>query len=104
MFHMTNDSDKFRTAEELERLGAYRVTGQRWEKGDQRWLPLYEGKMVSIYNHRYAAVRSNPNNISEQGVAVHSTLHPYPAGAGCATAAGGRRTRSAPPGMVPVLS
>jgi hypothetical protein len=44
MFHMTNDSDKFRTAEELERLGAYRVTGQRWEKGDQRWLPLYEGK------------------------------------------------------------
>ena len=30
--------------------------------------------------------------------------HPYPAGAGCATAAGGRRTRSAPPGMVPVLS
>ncbi len=46
MFDMTNDSDKFRTAAELERLGAYRVAGQRWEKGDERWLPLYEGKMV----------------------------------------------------------
>ena len=31
-------------------------------------------------------------------------LHPYPASAGCATAAGSRRTRLAPPGRVPVLS
>jgi hypothetical protein len=29
---------------------------------------------------------------------------PYPAGAGCATAAGSRRTRLAPPGRVPVFS
>jgi hypothetical protein len=74
MFDMTNDSDKFRTAAELEALGAYRVAGQRWEKGNERWLPLYEGKMVFIYNHRYASVRSNPKNISGQGVAVHSTV------------------------------
>jgi hypothetical protein len=31
-------------------------------------------------------------------------LSPYPASAGCATAAGSRRTRLAPPGRVPVLS
>ena len=31
-------------------------------------------------------------------------LYPYRARAGCATAAGGRRTRLAPPGRVPVLS
>jgi hypothetical protein len=37
-------------------------------------LPLYEGKLISIYNHRYAAVRVNPNNISGQGVAVHSSV------------------------------
>jgi hypothetical protein len=74
MFHMTSKSEKFCTGEELESLGAYRVAGQRWEKGNQRWLPLYEGKMISIYNHRHAGVRSNPNNISGQGVAVHSTM------------------------------
>ena len=32
-------------------------------------MPLYEGKMVQIYNHRYASVRVNPNNISGQGIA-----------------------------------
>lgn len=74
MFDMTNDSDKFRTAVELESLGAYRVARQCWERGNQRWLPLYEGKMVSTYNHRYAGVLTNPNNISGQGVAAHSTL------------------------------
>ena len=31
-------------------------------------MPLYEGKMVQIYNHRYASVRVNPKNISGQGV------------------------------------
>ena len=42
MFDMTNDLGEFRTASELESLGAYRVAGQHWEKGGQRWLPLYE--------------------------------------------------------------
>ncbi|MGH7115962.1 MAG: Eco57I restriction-modification methylase domain-containing protein, partial [Stellaceae bacterium] len=37
MFHMTNDSGKFRTAAELERIGAYRVAGQRWSPFSQRW-------------------------------------------------------------------
>jgi hypothetical protein len=64
MFHMTNDSDKFRTAAELERLGAYRVAGQRWEMGDQRWLPLYEGKMVQAYDHRAASVVVNARNLN----------------------------------------
>src|SRR6266705_567435 len=35
---------------------------------------------------------------------VHKGLYPYPASAGSATAAGGRRTRLAPPGMVPAVS
>jgi len=33
--------------------------------------------MVSLYHHAYAAVPSNPNNISGQGIAVHSTLDHY---------------------------
>jgi hypothetical protein len=64
MFHMTNDSDKFCTAEELARVGAYRVAGQHWERGDECWLPLYEGKMVQLYDHRAATVLVNANNLN----------------------------------------
>jgi hypothetical protein len=64
MFDMTNDSDKFRTAAELEKLGAYRVAGQRWEKGNKRWLPLYEGKMVQAYDHRAASVVVHTQNLN----------------------------------------
>ena len=51
MFHMTNDSGLFRTASELEALGA-QLEGNVWRKGDEAWLPLYEGKMIHQYNHR----------------------------------------------------
>jgi hypothetical protein len=63
MFHMANDSDKFRTASELERLGAYRVAGQRWEKGEQRWVPLMVGRSIHLFDHRAASVIDNPNNL-----------------------------------------
>ncbi len=35
---------------------------------------------------------------------LHKNLYPYPAEAGCATSAGRRRMRSAPPGMTPAVS
>ena len=63
MFHMTNDSAKFRTASELERLGAYRVAGQRWERGEERWLPLMVGRSIHLFDHRAAAVVENPDNL-----------------------------------------
>ena len=69
MFHMTNDSGFFRTRVELEeREGAYPVGGNRFGSRSGEWVPLYEGKMIQIYNHRYANVRINPRNISGQGV------------------------------------
>ncbi len=69
MFHMTNDSGLFRTREELEeKEGAYPVGGNRFASPSGDWMPLYEGKMVHIYNHRYASIRVNPKNISGQGV------------------------------------
>ena len=69
MFHMTNDSGLFRTRAELEeREGAYPIGGNRFGSPSGDWVPLYEGKMVQIYNHRYASVRVNPKNISGQGV------------------------------------
>jgi SAM-dependent methyltransferase len=52
MFHMTNDSDLFRTAEELAGDQATLV-GNAWVKGSQRWLPLYEAKMLHHFDHRF---------------------------------------------------
>ncbi len=74
MFHMTNSSALFRTRQELEeRESAYPIGDRRWRSATGLWEPLFEGKMVSIYNHRYASVGVNPNNLSGQGVAIHST-------------------------------
>jgi hypothetical protein len=63
MFHMTNDSDKFLTAAELEKSGAYKVQGGTYEKGAEKYLPLYEGKMVQAYDHRAASIVVNPENV-----------------------------------------
>ena len=64
MFHMTNDSHLFRTAEQLETAGFYRVEGNRWKKGEGLYLPLYEGKMVQAFDHRAASVVVNPQNLN----------------------------------------
>ncbi len=53
MFDMTNDSGLFRTREELEEgEGAWPIGGNRFGSPSGEWVPLYEGKMVQIYNHR----------------------------------------------------
>jgi hypothetical protein len=74
MFHMTNDSSKFLTADELEKLGAYRVKGGTWEKGEERFLPLYEGKMVQAYDHRAASVTVNLKNLNRPGQPEETSL------------------------------
>jgi hypothetical protein len=53
MFHMSNDSHLFRTRQQLEEHGAA-VDGNVFISGDQRWLPLYEAKMLHHYDHRWA--------------------------------------------------
>ena len=63
-FDMTNDSNLFRTAAELDKKGFYRVEGNRWQKGDELYLPLYEGKMVQAFDHRAASVVVNPQNLN----------------------------------------
>ena len=52
MFDMSNDSHLFRTAEELQKTGA-EILGNVWHEGTDKWLPLYEGKMVHQFNHRW---------------------------------------------------
>lgn len=54
MFHMTNDSHLFRTRQQLEAEG-FRLHGNRFERGDEVWLPLYEAKMFWHYDHRFGS-------------------------------------------------
>jgi hypothetical protein len=52
MLHMANDSGLFRGREELEDEG-FRLEGNRFNRGKEMYLPLYEAKMIFQYNHRY---------------------------------------------------
>ena len=63
MFDMTNDSKLFLTAAELTQLGFARAPLNRWRKGDDEALPLYEGKMVQMFDHRAADVVMNNANL-----------------------------------------
>ena len=62
MFHMTNDSHLFRTAAQLDSAGFYPVQGNRWKKGDELYLPLYQGRMIHQFDHRANSVRVNPES------------------------------------------
>ena len=62
MFHMTNDSRLFRTRRQLENEGYYPVEGNRWKRGAELYLPLYQGRMIHQFDHRASSVRVNPEN------------------------------------------
>ena len=62
MFHMTNDSHLFRTATQLDSEGFYPVEGNRWRRGDELYLPLYQGRMIHQFDHRANSVVINPEN------------------------------------------
>ena len=74
MYHMTNDSARFRTREELEeREGAWPIGGSRFESAAGTWVPLYEGKMVQAFDHRAASIVVNPVNLHRPASPVSST-------------------------------
>ena len=62
MFDMTNDSELFRTAEQLDADGFYPVQGNHWKKGEALYLPLYQGRMIWQFDHRANSVRINPQS------------------------------------------
>ena len=63
MFHMSNDSHLFRTAEELEAEG-WTLKGNIFHKGEQEFLPLYEAKMFHHFNHRFGSYEDLPEDSS----------------------------------------
>lgn len=53
LFHMANDSHHFRTAADLKADG-YRLEGNVFVSSYDRYLPLYEAKMLHQFDHRWA--------------------------------------------------
>jgi hypothetical protein len=53
LFNMASDADMFLDDDALESKGAH-LDGWAWAEGDLRWLPLYEAKLLSHWDHRYA--------------------------------------------------
>ena len=54
MFDMTNDSNLFRTREELEEEG-WQLDGNVFRGDEEEHFPLYEAKMIHHFDHRWAS-------------------------------------------------
>ena len=74
MFDMTNDSALFRTPTELQAEGCYPVALGRMKRGQDEFVPLYEGKMVQAFDHRAASVVVNPENVHRSAQPESATL------------------------------
>ena len=79
-FDMTNDSHLFRTAEQLEADGFYPVDANRWKKGEELYLPLYQGLMVGNFDHRASSVSINAENVHNPYLSkrTNSQMHADP--------------------------
>ena len=80
MFDMTNDSHLFRAAAQLDSAGFYPVQGNCWKRGEEMYLPLYQGRMIWHFDHRANSVRVNPESTHNPYVSepVSETLHADP--------------------------
>jgi hypothetical protein len=65
MFHMSNDSHLFRTRSQLEDQGLI-LNGNIFENEKDRYLPLYEAKMIHQFDHRWATYdRDGARDVTE---------------------------------------
>jgi len=77
MFDMTIDTGLFCRSDELVAEGYYqdaRDAGNVYTKGKIKYLPLYEGKMVQMYDHRAAGIIVNPANVHRPAQEMPTTL------------------------------
>ncbi len=59
LWHMTEDAEVFRSRATLEAAG-WVLDGSLFQRGSDRYLPLYEAKMVHQFNHRFGDFRDTP--------------------------------------------
>ncbi len=58
LFNMSSDSAKFQTRQALE-MAEYKLGGNHFVRGEKRYLPLYEGRMIHQFTHRWATYESD---------------------------------------------
>ncbi|HSV16122.1 MAG TPA: DNA methyltransferase [Tepidisphaeraceae bacterium] len=73
MFDQTNDAEKFVEGATLKADGG-KLSGNRWTNNARVYLPLYEAKMIQMYDHRAAGVRIEAGNWMRQGQTEDTTL------------------------------
>jgi hypothetical protein len=66
MLHMANDSGLFRTREQLV-ADRGRLAGDVFTRGGERWLPLYEAKMVHLFDHRFGTYEGQTQAQANKG-------------------------------------
>ncbi len=66
MFHMANDSHLFRSRVQLEKDG-WKLKGNIFYKEGEQCLPLYEGKMVWHFDHRFGTYEGQTQAQANQG-------------------------------------
>ena len=66
MFHMANDSNIFESPKDLEKLGAM-LEGNIYRLEGRTWLPLYEAKMIHLYDHRFGTYEGQTQAQANKG-------------------------------------
>lgn len=66
MFMMNSDSGLFRDEDELSSNG-FEYNRGSFRRGDEVFVPLYEGKMVHLFDHRFGTYAGQSNAQANQG-------------------------------------
>lgn len=66
IFHMTNDSGLFHTREQLMQDG-WKLIDNVFHRGLEKYLPLYEGKMIWYFDHRFGTYDAPKEMLADNG-------------------------------------
>lgn len=70
---LVSPSFLFRTREQLEAV-EWTLEGNVFRQEKQKWMPIFEGKMVGMYDHRAASIELHSGNALRQQQPAPSNL------------------------------
>lgn len=73
MFHMADDSGLFRSEDWLRERG-WRLDGNVFVRGTDRYLPLYEAKMLNLFDHRFGTYEGQTESQRRKGTLPRPSL------------------------------
>ena len=76
MLHMSGASSSFRQRNELE-IAGWTLIGNCYQQDGLSYLPLYEGKMIWQFNHRFSGVDHAEFGQHLRGRSRHTEIHQY---------------------------